>query len=453
MARQGLVGRRRPDRAGRGRGHDRAGDGGVDRAAGRLEDGARAGGRVRREDAPAARTSGSASARSSCSASPTCARPLSLAEPRSPRAARVLRLARVLQPRRDLPERAARLSGARSTCSRAACGSACGRRGTRSALRLADLGARGRGRVPARVPDRPQRRDAARRHRRRARRAWSAPSRILDGQAPYGNMPQRGDLEPCGPEDADGQVRERIQTNGRCEAAIERGDTYGPVSRTSPTSRPSPSSAGAGSGTRSRRRTRPRSRSTCWPCSASCSSACRFGGVAARRAARVRVGRLPVHGVHAEREHERRDHARVPRPRLLARHLALGARRSGRARRLGEVRRAARSRRSGRLSERSSCAASSRFAAAFVGGDALAFAILLLEPRSGEAVRRSGSGRSGSRSAATRRSRSGAGVSTTRGGSPISASSSRSSPSLAVALALVVGRRPAGQGTASSSRR
>jgi hypothetical protein len=43
-------------------------------------------------------------------------------------------------------------------------------------------------------------------------------------------MPQRGTLEPCGPADADGDVRERIQTNGRCEAAIERGDTYGPVS-------------------------------------------------------------------------------------------------------------------------------------------------------------------------------------------------------------------------------
>jgi hypothetical protein len=55
-------------------------------------------------------------------------------------------------------------------------------------------------------------------------------SRILDGEAPYGNTPQRGDLEPCGPKDAEGQVRERIQTNGRCEAAIERGDTYGPVS-------------------------------------------------------------------------------------------------------------------------------------------------------------------------------------------------------------------------------
>ncbi len=55
-------------------------------------------------------------------------------------------------------------------------------------------------------------------------------SRILDGEAPYGNMPQRGDLKPCGPKDAEGQVRERIQTNGRCEAAIERGDTYGPTS-------------------------------------------------------------------------------------------------------------------------------------------------------------------------------------------------------------------------------
>jgi hypothetical protein len=53
---------------------------------------------------------------------------------------------------------------------------------------------------------------------------------VVDGEAPYGNMPQRGNLEECGPKDDEGQVRERIQTNGRCEAAIERGDTYGPVS-------------------------------------------------------------------------------------------------------------------------------------------------------------------------------------------------------------------------------
>ena len=54
-------------------------------------------------------------------------------------------------------------------------------------------------------------------------------SRILDGEAPYGNMPT-WDGKPCGPEDTDGQVRDHIQTNGRCEAAIERGDTYGPAS-------------------------------------------------------------------------------------------------------------------------------------------------------------------------------------------------------------------------------
>ena len=55
-------------------------------------------------------------------------------------------------------------------------------------------------------------------------------SRILDGEAPYGNMPRRAGLEKCGPADEDGFVREHVQTNGRCEAAIERGDTYGPVS-------------------------------------------------------------------------------------------------------------------------------------------------------------------------------------------------------------------------------
>jgi hypothetical protein len=54
-------------------------------------------------------------------------------------------------------------------------------------------------------------------------------SRVLDGEAPYGNMPTRAGKE-CGPADTEGFVRERIQTNGSCEAAIERGDTYGPVS-------------------------------------------------------------------------------------------------------------------------------------------------------------------------------------------------------------------------------
>jgi hypothetical protein len=54
-------------------------------------------------------------------------------------------------------------------------------------------------------------------------------SRILHGQAPYGHMPVEDDLEACGPADAAGEVRDRIQTNGRCESANPTGDTYGPV--------------------------------------------------------------------------------------------------------------------------------------------------------------------------------------------------------------------------------
>ena len=54
--------------------------------------------------------------------------------------------------------------------------------------------------------------------------------RIAGGQMPYGHMPVEEQLEACGPADAEGEIRERIQTNGRCEAANPRGDTYGPVS-------------------------------------------------------------------------------------------------------------------------------------------------------------------------------------------------------------------------------
>src|SRR3954453_2260529 len=54
--------------------------------------------------------------------------------------------------------------------------------------------------------------------------------RITHGESPYGNFPVEGTRPKCGPADASGEVRERIQTNGRCESANERGDTYGPVS-------------------------------------------------------------------------------------------------------------------------------------------------------------------------------------------------------------------------------
>jgi hypothetical protein len=54
--------------------------------------------------------------------------------------------------------------------------------------------------------------------------------RIVNGEAPYGHMPTQGNLKPCGPANASGETRERIQTNGRCESSNDRGDTYGPVS-------------------------------------------------------------------------------------------------------------------------------------------------------------------------------------------------------------------------------
>jgi hypothetical protein len=54
--------------------------------------------------------------------------------------------------------------------------------------------------------------------------------RILHGRAPYDHFPRQGELPPCGPADQDGEIRERIQDNGRCEASNEYGDTYGPVS-------------------------------------------------------------------------------------------------------------------------------------------------------------------------------------------------------------------------------
>jgi hypothetical protein len=54
--------------------------------------------------------------------------------------------------------------------------------------------------------------------------------RIANGQSPYGHFPRSDDqLKACGTPDADGEVRDRVQTNGRCESANERGDTYGPV--------------------------------------------------------------------------------------------------------------------------------------------------------------------------------------------------------------------------------
>jgi len=57
--------------------------------------------------------------------------------------------------------------------------------------------------------------------------------RIWHGESPYGNFPQETvgnkELKKCGPADSNGEVRDRIQANGRCETANGEGDTYGPV--------------------------------------------------------------------------------------------------------------------------------------------------------------------------------------------------------------------------------
>jgi hypothetical protein len=53
-------------------------------------------------------------------------------------------------------------------------------------------------------------------------------NRIANGEAPYGHFPTEAG-RPCGPADSEGEIRNRIQTNGRCESANPQGDTYGPV--------------------------------------------------------------------------------------------------------------------------------------------------------------------------------------------------------------------------------
>src|SRR5262249_19888339 len=53
--------------------------------------------------------------------------------------------------------------------------------------------------------------------------------RIWNGQSPYDKFPVEDDRPKWGLANASGEVRERIQTTGRCESANGRGDTYGPV--------------------------------------------------------------------------------------------------------------------------------------------------------------------------------------------------------------------------------
>jgi hypothetical protein len=55
--------------------------------------------------------------------------------------------------------------------------------------------------------------------------------RIWHGESPYGHFPtELTTQKACGPADSEGEIRDRVQTNGICETANPLGDTYGPMS-------------------------------------------------------------------------------------------------------------------------------------------------------------------------------------------------------------------------------
>ena len=148
-------------------------------------------------------------------------------------------------------------------------------------------------------------------------------NRIVNGQAPYGHMPVRDDLEKCGPADAEGDVADRIQANGRCETANETGDTYGPVSYLMYVP------AYLVFGWSGKWDSLPAGHATSIAFDLLTILGLvlvgfRFGGARLASALAFALGCVPVHRVRAEREHERLDHAGLPRLRLLARLLCRG---------------------------------------------------------------------------------------------------------------------------------
>ena len=264
------------------------------------------------------------------------------AEPRPARAALLLGLALVLQPRRHLHERAARLSAAlvpprpddldRLAGRRAARRGPSGRSGCSLAATVFLLGFRDRAQrggasnvidvgysgVDRRPADRPA----------GSRRTGTCRSRTTSSRA--------GRRTPSG------EIRERIQTNGRCESANERGDTYGPVAYEAYLPAVLASSAGAASGTACPRRTRPRSSSTSSASSGSRSSGCASAGRGSRRRSRSRG---PPTRSRSTCSSSNTNDAIMPAFLIWGFWLvtlAVGARRLLRARGLDEVRRAAR---------------------------------------------------------------------------------------------------------------
>ena len=195
--------------------------------AGRVEDGARPPRRLRRQDPE--RVVGVAAAQPRLL--PRARRPAAaalLAHRRPARARLVRRLAVVLQPGRDLPQRPARAATA-PVPARAACrGSGFGgggshRGGTWPVWLLAAAAVFLVGfRVGLNV-EAPAQRD--RRRLRGRDRSGPDPRRAGAVRAHAGP----GQPRAVRPRRRDGEIRDRIQANGRCESANPRGDTYGPV--------------------------------------------------------------------------------------------------------------------------------------------------------------------------------------------------------------------------------
>ena len=227
---QGLVGSqgRRPDRArDRRRRRGAGGHGGLDGPPGRLDDGPRLRRELRQEDQRALDLVALCPP-SSSSASPIFRRPLSL---------RNLDLLVLLSfsaswwffNEADLHVGAARLSAARLPAR--AYGLAGNTRTIDGAVHavLAGVAARRGDRFHARRPDQPEPRGVE--HDRRRLRGRHRRSADRDrGSEPVRQLPGPRRSRECGEPERDGDVRDRVQTNGRCETANERGDTYGPIS-------------------------------------------------------------------------------------------------------------------------------------------------------------------------------------------------------------------------------
>ena len=253
---------------------------------------------------------------------------------RSARPALVRTLPLVLQPGRNLQERAARGATARLP----ACAYGLDRlprpRGQPGAV-LAGLGACSRCRVPRRVADRPQSREPAWCDRCRLRRC---DRRRQDPRRPGPVRPHAG--RGLAPGLRQGRRR-------RCDP------------RSDPAERPLRIGQPARRHVRSDGIPRVRSRSAyirlVWKVGRVAGGACDRDRVrSARRprpdhgrapirrhaaccSARLRLGRVPLHRVRGELEHERRDHARDPRLGLLARDVACRPGNCRGARRLDEV--------------------------------------------------------------------------------------------------------------------